>query len=268
MRSSYVLIYLLLLNSAIAQCKMNNFRLYGESANMPQKYSFKYSIFEEAEYGISEKLSVKGHPIMIFFSPSVSVKYNFHKENNLTISSIHGFNYPSFLMNLVKSKGTGGFISPEYKIPFLLSLRNSILATLLLEGNVFLTGILGFELALNNFDLDPGTSVDLPIILPRSMVYYKNYGFTIMISAEGVLINNFDFHFKSELFLFPFESDRYDYEYQETSNSIFWELSGNLFWNIRKSFKMGIGTRLSFGTYPFGNQWHLLPFIDFAKYID
>lgn len=34
------------------------------------------------------------------------------------------------------------------------------------------------------------------------------------------------------------------------------------------TFKLGVGGKLSYGTYPFGTQWHLIPFIDFVKYIE
>jgi hypothetical protein len=267
MRKLMLVIYLLNVNYIISQNDSTKFRLYGESAIVSQQ-SYKYSIFEVSEYRINQKFSIVGHPLMIFLSPSISLKYNFYNKNNLSISSVNGFNYPTILMNIVKAKGTGGFISPEFEIPNLFSIRNSIIATLLFEGNVFLTGSVGFEFALNNSKLEPGTSIDLPIILPRSLVYYKNVGFILMIETEGVLIKDFDFGCKSEIFFFPIKDDKFDYEYQETSNNIFWELSGNVFWNIRKSFKLGVGGRLCYGTYPFGDQWHLLPFIDFVKYIE
>ena len=103
----------------------------------------------------------------MFLSPSVSIKYNFYNQGKFSISSMHGINYPAPLMNLVKNKGTGGFISPEYEIPWLLSVYNSVAATYLIGGNQILTGELGLEFALNNSKLSPGTSVDLPVILPR-----------------------------------------------------------------------------------------------------
>lgn len=255
-------------NFVLSQVDSNYFRFYGGSAYTLKPHYFKYSLIEESEYGISKNLSIVGHPIMLFLSPSLSLKYNLFKKNNLSISSIHGFNYPTLLMNMVKTKGTGGFISPEFSIPHLFSIRNSIISTIAFEEKLFLNGSIGIDIALNNSKLEPGTSIDLPIILPRSMVYYKNIGFILNIGVEGSLSRNFQFQCESEIFIFPIEDDKYDYEYQETSNSFFAEISSNVFWNITNTFSLGAGTRLCFGNYPFGSQWHLLPFIDFVKYIE
>ena len=223
------LIFLFIAGINSAQNDSLNFRIYDQSALPVIPGTFRYSLFRNAEYGI---------------------------------------NYPAPLMNLVKNKGTGGFISPEYEIPWLLSVYNSVAATYLIGGNQILTGELGLEFALNNSKLSPGTSVDLPVILPRSMVFYKNAGIDFKIIYEGNLVSNFDFHVKSELFLFPISSSDYDHEYQETANNLFWELTGNVFWNLTETFKLGAGTKLCYGTYPFGKQWHLLPYIDFVKYCE
>jgi len=267
MRKSIIVLLIINLNTIFAVDDSTKIRLYDESAIVISDYSFKYSLFANAEYNIKENISLQGHPLMLFLSPSLSVKYNFYNNNNLLISSVHGFNYPTLFMRLIKGKGTGGFISPEFNIPHIFSINNSIIATIILNKNHFLTGSFGMEFALNNSKLEPGTSIDLPLILPRSMVYYKNMGFNLKFIGEGNLFEDFNYHLKNEFFFFPVKDDVYDYEYQNTSNSFFWELTGNIFWNIRNTFKLGIGSKLCYGTYPFGIKWHLIPVIDFVKFI-
>lgn len=268
MRNFILLLVILFSSKIMAVDDSTNIKLYDRSAIVLSNYTFKYSLFTDAEYKVNEKISILGHPLMFFLSPSLQLKYNFYNKNNLYISSIHGLNYPTLLLRLVKGKGTGGFISPEFNIPHIFSINNSIIASVILKKNHFITGSIGMEFALNNSNLEPGTSIDLPFILPRTMVYYKNIGFNFNIIAEGKLFEDFDYHLKNEFFLFPVNDDDYDYEYQKTSNSFFWEQTGNIFWNIMNTFKLGVGGKLSYGTYPFGTQWHLIPFIDFVKYIE
>ncbi len=244
------------------------FRLYGESSMLATHKTFKYSLFENAEYGINNKLSITAHPIMIFISPSITLKYNFYNKEKITVSSLHGINYPTQLMNLIKNEGTGGFISPEFNIPQLFSIANSVIATLQLSENNFISSGLGIEFALNNSKLKPGTSVDMPLILARSMVYYKNVEFNFKVLSEGKLFKDLDYYLKSEIYLLPFNDNEYDYEYQLTDNNFFWEFSGIAFLNLTNTFKLGLGTKLLYGTYPFGTQWHLLPFIDFVKFCE
>lgn len=245
----------------------NTFINYSKSAKVLPKGDFRYSLFGQTEVGLSDKLTISAHPIMLFVSPSIDLKYNILENEKYSISTIHGANCPTLLLNLVKTKGTGGFISPEFEIPFMLSIRNGIIGTYQYAPNHILTGTILFEFALFNCSLEPGTSIDLPIISPRSAVYYKNAGFDLTLSAEGKICSKFDYAGKAELFLFPFKNEKNDIEYGKTANSIFSEFSGLVFWNITPSFKLGAGARLYYGYYPFGEQWHLLPLLDFVKYV-
>jgi len=245
-----------------------DFPYYANNAIIPQKGQIKYSLFNQAEYGINENISLRLHPITLFLSPTIAIKYNFFDNKKLMISSVHSLSYPSFMLNLIKNKGAGGFISPEYDIPHAFSMSNGIISSYKIRNQHLMTASLDFEFGINNSELHPGTSIDIPIILPRTMVYYKNIGFNFVCSVEGNLISNIDYLLKNQMYLFPFSDDEYDYEYQETSNSFFNETSIKAFWRFNNSFKMGIGGMLCYGTYPYGRQWHLIPNIDFVKVIN
>lgn len=264
----YILISILSSFTLFSQKENSTFRLYDETAYILNKGDFKYSLFKNAEYGINEELSISAHPLMLFINPSIDVKYNFYKNDNLTISSIHGINYPTLMMNAVKGPGTGGFISPEFKIPIMLSIRNGVIATYQIDNSHYLTGKIAFEFALNNSDLAPGTSLDIPVILPRTMVYYKSTGFNIALASEGNIWHTFDYHASTEFFLFPFGGAKYEKEYSENSTDFFMEINAGAFWNIVKSAKLGVTAKLCFGQYPFGTQWHLIPFLDFVKVVE
>ncbi|MEI6091058.1 MAG: hypothetical protein WCR42_11440 [bacterium] len=268
MRAIVIAFIFLVFSSVLSFSKDNeNFINYSKSANVLPKGDFRYSLFGQTEVGLSNKLTISAHPIMLFVSPSIDLKYNFMKNEKYSISTIHGATCPTLLLNLVKTKGTGGFISPEFEIPFMLSIRNGIIGTYKYAPNHILSGSFVFEFALFNSSLDPGTSIDIPLISPRSAVYYRNAGFDLALSAEGKICNKFDYAGKAELFLFPFSNERYNSEYDKTTNSLFSEFSGMIFWNINKSIKLGAGARLCYGYYPYGEQWHLLPLLDFVKYV-
>lgn len=264
----YIAICILSLTSVMAQEENSVFRFYDETANILPKADFKFSVFKNAEYGITEDLSVSAHPLLVFVNPSIDIKYNFYKKDDLVVSSIHGINYPTLMLNAVKGPGTGGFISPEFEIPIMFSIHNGVIATYKLDNSHFLTGKIAFEFALNNSDLAPGTSLDIPVILPRTMVYYKSTGFDIVLASEGKMWKTFDYHASTEFFLFPFGGANYEKEYPENSTDFFMEINGGVFWNIVKSAKLGITAKLCYGQYPFGTQWHLLPYLDFVKVVE
>lgn len=106
----------------------------------------------------------------------------------------------------------------------------------------------------------------MPIISPRNTVFYKKLELNASLGAEGKIIGKFDYYSKAQLFVFPLKNTDYQREYGTTSK-FFSEINGLIFWNTSKTCKLGIGGKLCYGDYPFGEQWHLLPFIDFVKYI-
>lgn len=241
------------------------FRSYAHTSDLIPKGNFRYSLFSNMEYGLTDNVTIEAHPIWMFLSPSVEVKWGILNKNGKAFSIYHGIACPTPILSIVSREGTGGFISPEFRIPFMLSVRNGIVSTHNLAPKQRVTYECGFEIALFNDELEPGSSIDLPIISPRNAVYYKNAGFNLALGLEGKIRGKFDYFSKAEVFLFPFNDQEYELEY-DNSNMYFGEMTGLAFWNITQKFKLGIGGRLSYGDYPFGTQWHLLPMLDFVKY--
>ena len=261
----YFVIIIAFASIGLSAQKDYTYRGYAHNAGTLQKSQFRYSLFSFAEYGISDKVTILAHPLWIFMSPDISVRWNLIDNGESSLSIIHGISCPTPILSLVARKGTGGIISPEFDIPFMIGINNGIISSYAMNNDNILTAGLSLEFALFNNSLEPGSTIDLPIISPRDNVFYKNFGIDIHLGAEGKLSGKFDYFGKSEFFIFPFQDKEFKAEYGNT-NRFFGELTGMAFWNISKKFKLGLGGKLCYGDYPFGNQWHLLPMIDFVKY--
>ncbi len=267
MINKYVFVLLLLLCAFhITAQESGNFKPYMNEAGLIKKGDVRYSLFTNAEYGLSDKVSVCFHPVWIFMAPAVAIKWNFMKSDQWALSTLHGISIPTPAMRLFSASGTGGLISPEFDIPWMFSIRNGIIATKVLKDKHHFSGQFVVEFALNNSKLEPGSSIDIPVISPRNAVYYKNVGFDFAVAADGKIYRRFDYFSKMQLFLFPFEDKEFTEEYRNTCK-YFTEWTTMVFYNTGSSFKIGVGSRLSYGDYPFGSQWHLLPHFDFVKYI-
>lgn len=238
---------------------------YAHNANLLNKSQLRYSLFTFSEYGITDNLTVIAHPLWVFLSPDISLKWKIKVKSNISYSLIHGISCPTPILSLISRSGTGGIISPEFDIPFMIGIKNGILANKILSENNTISAGLAIEFALFNRSLEPGSTIDLPVISPRLNVFYKNVGIEFNIGSEGKISNKFDYYAKAELFAFPFKNKDFSDEYGDT-NKLFGELTGMAFWNMTKKSKIGLGGRLCYGDYPFGEQWHLLPAIDFVKY--
>lgn len=268
MRRNRLLSLLLLVLCLPAIAHGNNFKFYDINAELLPKGVFKYSIFRNASYGIGENINLSAHPLMLFLSPSVELKHGLFKNEKLTVSGLHELNYPTILLRLLSAKGTGGFISPEFNIPHMLSLRNSVAGTMEISSEQYFSALVGFEFAVNNSKLDTRTSIDLPIVSPRSAVYYNNFGFNIAFAMEGRVSDDFNYLSKIELFAFPFVSEKVKVEYDLGHQDIFLEFTGVFIWKMTKTAYLTPGLKLTYGAYPFGTQWHLFPVVDFVKWIE
>ena len=251
---------------------VNNFHFFSFNASIITKKSLDLSLFSKNEFGLSDNMSVLSHPLTLFLSPSIEVKWRHYKEGNLEYSTIHGLNYPTPLLRLISMKGTGGIISPEFEIPQMISIRNGIIGTYRLSENRYLSGRAIFEFSLGSANLDEGTSIDLPIIAPRSAIYYKNIGFNLGVAYEEKISGYFNGLAESNLFLFPYEKnsipENQSYYIKKNRQDFFWESVLAIIWNESETFHLGAGLQLLFGDYVFGKQWHLLPYIDFRDLID
>ena len=244
--------------------EISGFKTFGRSADLMEKGDVRYSLFSKAEYGLTDKMTLSIHPLWIFMAPSVDVKWQIKKSDKNAIAIVHGISSPTPVMKLVAAEGTGGLISPEFDIPFMLSVKNGLISTWHVGTIHRMSAELNVKVALFNSKLLPGSSIDLPVISPRNAVYYKNAGLNLGLVAEGVLLKKTDYYTGVQLFLFPFEDNEYKEEYPETGQ-YFGEWTTMIFYNTGTSFKIGAGTRLCYGDYPFGTQWHLLPQLDFVK---
>jgi hypothetical protein len=266
MTKNLIFLFILIFYFKIDAQDSSAVKTYMHNATLMGKGDIRYSIFSNGEYGLSDKLTMIVHPLWVFLAPSVAFKWSLKSSDQFKISMTHGISSPTPAMRLFASSGTGGLISPEFDIPVMFSIKNGIIATGIFGQNHRVSGDFSVEFALFHSGIEPGSSIDLPIISPRNAVYYKNVGFDFGLAAEGKFIRNLDYYTKVRFFIFPFEDKEYKEEYLETSR-YFGEWTTMLFVNTGASFKIGAGVRLCYGDYPFGTQWHLLPQLDFVKYV-
>ena len=108
---------------------------------------------------------------------TLSFRKDTKKFNKIGISSRYGINYPTFLINLLKKDGIGGFLSNENnikKVPYFLTLHGEILATKLYSNNSITTKI-GATICSNS-NLDERDIIEYDLIYPRMAIYKYGWG--------------------------------------------------------------------------------------------
>ena len=215
-----------------------------------------FSLLHTSRYGIGRRMELGFHPLLVFLSPDIELKWKQIETPGYTLSSFHSINYPSLLMRTVQIEGAGGFISREFDMPDMFAFQNGVMLSKELRKGHHLTGKALFEFSVHSSPPDERSTVDLPIVFPRSAVYYKDYGFIAGASFEGRLFGRFAYLATSDAYFFP-----------KGGLDFFSESSLCLIWQTGRRFMLLGGAELTFGEYPFGTQWHLLPVLDFRWFL-
>ena len=224
------------------------------SARTIAKGRWETGVFGPLTYGYSDRIELSTHPIADFLIPNISMKVSHQKDQELLIATQHSYVYPTPLLRTITKEGIGGIIAPDPtmpQIPHMFSIGNKILITRDFNG-CSLTEKLGFSFAIVTGELDSRTTIDLPLVFPSLQVYYNGYGLTYGIDIEKSLSNYFAVSTEMELAMLP-----------GVRNSNFLDHRSKLFWNPSERHKIAIGYILTYGNYPFGTQWHLLPYVDY-----
>ena len=230
-----------------------NYWTEGTACNIP-KNRWELALFTISRYGITDKLELSAHPLMVFLMPQVKLKVGWGKYSGFALATEHGIFHPTLFLRLVARKGTGGLISPEYTIPQMFAIYNRFLVSYSPFRQALLTAHAGIEFAVKFGSLDPQSTIDLPIVYPRLAVFYNEPEFDAGLDFRGKFIPRLGWLFNVENFIVC-----------GTPRNYFMENKGVLAYTSKKeTLRLEAGYKLCFGIYPHGSQWHLLPVIDLA----
>jgi len=224
---------------------------YGIANTLPEK-RVELAFFTPSRIGLTNKIELSIHPLMFFLMPQVTLKIRWSSFSRFAIATQHGFSYPTQLLRLAARKGTGGFISPQFGIPQMVSVYNGILVSYGLFKQSILTVRAGIAFSIKSGSVDPASTIDLPIIYPRMAVYYNNPVFDPGIDFRGNFSRLFGWLFNIQNFIV-----------YGTGYNYFMENKGTLLYTSGKStFQLHAGYKLCYGKYPYGNQWQVLPVLE------
>ncbi|MBC8312361.1 MAG: hypothetical protein H8E72_08640 [Candidatus Marinimicrobia bacterium] len=232
-------ILLLLISSGIASA---------ESANLLEKGGREIGLFQPLRWGYSENIELSTHPILMFSMPNISVKI---RHDKFDMTSRHRFIYPTPLMRMFQKQGKFGLITPVTDVgdvPHIFAFQNEIIKSIS-SGKTLLTLKGGFTFAIVSETLDERLSVDLPLIYSAMGEFFNGYKFNIGADARHQLSNQLSVLLDGDAVIIP-------------SEDIFWESKLLSEYKLNESWKFLVGTKFTYGNYPFGKQARLLPLLD------
>lgn len=237
-----------LLKLSILLLLVSNGFTSSESAHLLEKGNSEIGLFQPLRWGYSENIELSTHPISMFTIPNISVKIRHEKYG---ITSRHRFIYPTPLMRFFQKKGKFGLITPEAdvgEVPHIFAIQNEIFKSISLDKTLF-TFKGGLTFAIVSEKLDERLSVDLPIIYPEMGAYFNGYKFNFGVDARHHVSDKFNVLLDADAVIIPTED-------------IFWESKLLGEYQLNDKWEILLGTKFTYGNYPFGTQTRLLPLID------
>ncbi len=219
----------------------------GAGEQLP-KGSFETGLFQPLKFGYSDNMELSTHPVFMFVIPNFGIQKQYPEWNGFSVSSRHSLVIPTPLLRMVSNKGIGGFISPEFDIPFMVSIKNEIGLHNNLPKNMSYAVNAGITLAYSSDELDERTTIDLPLIFPRMAVFYNGFGVNFGVIFQGSLSSKLSMLTDMNFLFLPGAKEDLAIEHKSL-----------LTWKASEEIRYQIGYKLVYGKYPFGDMWHLLP---------
>ena len=219
-----------------------------ESADILGVGKREVGFFQPLRWACSDRLECSTHPILMFVIPNFSVKI---KHDKYHLTSIHNIFWPTPLLRLLQKEGMFGIVTPYAdvgKIPHIVGIHNELLKSVAIS-KALITFKGGFGFAIVTEELDRRLTIDLPIVYPAMGSFFNKYKFNLGFDFRYYATNKFSLLIDGDAILIP-------------SENIFLhsKLIGE--YNFNESWQLLLGSKITSGSYPFGDQIRLLPLFD------
>lgn len=253
MKKTALLFLLLAAITSIASAQsafVTKYMSFNTAYLMPEK-KWESGIRQPLRIGLSQKAEIFSTALALPLTPNAGIKLAWGEEGGFHFATTHSLSAPTPVLDILSRKGIGGFISPEFSFPFILSVNNSIMASMPVCDSALLTFKADFLFAIRSGGIDPQSTIDLPVIYPRMAHFYKGSSVRLSANIKAPVMKKLGVEEGLQLFLIT-----------RNENNFFAENTGYLYWKMSKKMLLKAGYNLSYGVYPFGNHWQLWPSLD------
>ena len=249
------LLVLCLLWPSIAQAQTSRGSWSADTADLLPEGRTEVGLFGPARLGLASGVELQAHPVWFFMAPHFGVKWQHLQTGSWVISSRHTLSYPTPLLSLLSREGTGGVLPVETEVPHIINLTQDLLATLALSDDQRVTMRAGARLAASFGDSSLPT-IDVPLVYPRGAAWHEGFALEAGLSWSGRVFRSLFGGLALDLFWVPAQEGSVDSWHYAV------ELTPQLTWRISDSWALMGGAKIVEGSYPFGEQSHVLPMMD------
>lgn len=219
------------------------------SAEIIEKGRWEMGLFQPLRYGYSNFSEFSIHPGWFFLIPNLEIKEAQKSLFGYKTASQYRLTYPTMLLNMLSGDGIGKVIAPEHEIPHMFSFSGSLIGTRSFKDTK-LSLSSGLDIGIVLGDLNPISTIDLPLVYHRLGVFYNGWGFHAGIDIEREISEKIEVFLDLDLIALPGYNGNYSIE-----NKLL------LSWNKSRNFRVTTGYKFISGEFPYGKDSRLLPYL-------
>jgi len=263
MRIYYVKLIIVILFSLTSLSLSAQYEIWsvGTARTIPEGH-LDVSVFRPARYGISKTLEVSAQPFVFPVLPNGQVKKTWI-TGDIMLASVHGINYPTLFLNIVRKRDNSELIPIDSIVPQLFAFKNEVIVSKILKKpttcdaeNFLLSLKLGIQFAFQ-FGENTLPQIEKPVIYPRTYIYHKEILWYVGADIDGHLNSFINFSADVDFLSMGLGIDDFAIEHK-----------GMLMMPLTESLMILGGYKLSYGTYPSGSKLGIYPMLDISwKYI-
>ncbi len=210
-------------------------------------------LFQPKRYGLNEKYELSTLAWFFPLYPNACLKMKIRQSENRALSVRGTAAYPTLLLNLIQKEGTLGILADDPDIddiPQMMLFRSELLMSIK-QSSWLVTGKMGITACLGGKQMDERLTVDYPMAYPRILTLMNGWALNMGLDGRYALSNKWQLLADGDFFVIPGMDDDRFFEHK-------------LLFARRISRKLSIesGYKLSWGEYPWGTQWYLVPVVD------
>ena len=222
----------------------------GMSARTLPKGAWSKGVFEPLRYGVSDDLTLSVRPLEMVLMPNVAVKRQWGDLiSGVLLSTEHNVTVPTPLLRQLARPGIGGVLPPDSTIPWgFISGHTVFLSSDVDEES--LTGWAKMEFGLGFGDSDVPT-IDIPLAYRKTAVAQNGLALLAGLRSSEILHSGLGYVAQVQAWSLPM-------------NDMDWGLEVQLegLWQPTSGFQLHTGALLSYGEFPYGDNFHILPTFD------
>lgn len=222
----------------------------GTARTVP-KGQAEFGILHPLQVGLTETLEFSTQPLLtVALAPNFSLKKRWYVDDLWMISSQHRYIMPTLLLRAMGETDWFKNIPDTINYPFLFSIGNEGLFTRKIGAEMLITAKIGAEFAIKTSG-DSIPFLEQPITYPHTAAFSNKLIWYIGFDLDGNIVRNHNFSADVDFYSIGAGVD-------------YWALEHKGYYIYNHSIKLAllIGYKLSYASYPGGNQFFIVPMAD------